>query len=91
MILKLKARHFKDTEYMCNECAIGKAVKEALDLTKFPLVGTGFVCSSNPSWQGNWNYDFKPYTKHMFRHDKYVSKGFHGNSVIRIIELIKTS
>jgi len=80
--LELKRKHFKNTEYMCNECAIGKAFLEATGI--IPTVGVGYVAT-----RFGTAYSFRDYTERMFKSDKKKAEISHYTKVIRKIKLEK--
>lgn len=88
MILKLRAKHFKDTKFMCDECAIGKAFKEQFDLKEFPSTGEHFVRTKEREKEKVW-YKFKYYSKRMFNNDRKKAENLRYNQIVREIKLIK--
>lgn len=80
--LELKAKHFKDTEFYDNECAIAKAFTELTGIK--PLMGFSFVETPDMEYQFPW------YGSDSFKEDKSMAENLNfDESVIRTIELVE--
>lgn len=81
--LELKAKHFKDTNFYSDSCAIAKAFEELTGI--HPRMGYSFVETSDG------DYKFPHYGVDLFGKDQLEAEhhNFDETVVIRTLELVK--